>query len=143
MSILGSRKTAIVTEKALREGSIGFAYTALSRESGDTGWRFLYDSNEASQDTSDPDKIYICEMRRLQEYFPYLDSLKGKGNYERRNGQWFTVPELPPNCRLPRKTRMNDGMVGFAVTVDPEDMRELKKGGMKEWELLLPQNRED
>ena len=130
-------KTALVTEKALTEGQIGVAYKGSALEGKDSGWRFLHSMDESPLDTSNPDKVYVCSMKKLEKYFPYIRELKGKGNYCRRGSAWEAVGELPSNCRLPRKTRMNDGMVGALdgkmaiLTIDPEEMRQLKKKGME------------
>lgn len=132
-------KTAIVTEKALKKGQIGFAYRAGSREGKDSGWRFLFDDSEDPLDTSNPDKVYICEMDRLKKYFPSLEYLPRKGVFQRMGVQWIEKETVPTNCQLPRKTKMNDGMMGWFLTSDPGDMRQLKKQGLRDWELLLPQ----
>ena len=148
MGLFKNDKFAVITRKALVNGSIGLAYRNHGASAGDTGWRFLYDRNEDPLDTANPDKVYAANLARLQEYFPEIRGFLKAKNFtvlENTGGGWREVSrgkdlsDLPANCRLPRKTRFNDGVGTAGITSDPVEMRNLTKPKLAEWETLLPE----
>ena len=58
--MFGKTDYAVVTEKALKNRKIGFAYRDRASAPKDSGWRMMYDKDEDKFDLIDPDKLYAC-----------------------------------------------------------------------------------
>ena len=137
-------KYGVITVKALTEGHIGFAYKGVNHEGGETGWRLLYDKNEDPLDTSNPDKVYVCDIKKLVKYFPELKPFISDRHcyvFEEKDGAYVCTgtskkdaADIPVNCRLARKTRLMDGM-GPASTrsVDPVDDKSFFHNKPSQW----------
>lgn len=146
--MLSKTDYAVVTEKALKSGKIGFAYRDKVGGAKDSGWRMMHDKNEDPYDLINPDKLYACDLKRLIRHFPEIQSfIKSKP---------FTVVALSgdqyecvmdknlssvPNRMAGKKKYVvfsgaGPGHGGSAIfTADPVDERTF---GEKEWEKLLP-----
>lgn len=146
--MLNKKDYAVVTEKALKEGHIGFAYRTREGGMHDSGWRMMYDKDEDRLDLANPDKVYACEFGKLLKYFPEIEGFLKEKKYtivEETDGAYRCTKTDKDLSDVPNKMTGKDkygavigagGRGGGAIfTADPADM---KSRGVKEWELLIP-----
>ena len=143
---------AVVTEKALRNRRIRFAYRDRTNEPKDSGWRMMYDKNEDRLELVNPDKLYACDIKRLTRYFPEIETfIKEKvytvAEYHVDKFELTRDKELTavPN-RMAGKNKYGVLMGGAhshgggaIFTADPADE---KSFGKQAWEELIPEKSE-
>ena len=96
---------AVVSEKALRTGTIGYAYKKHTALPKDSGWRMMYDKDEDMNDLLNPDKVYACKLGKLLKYFPEIKPFLGEKKYTiaEKTGDTFT-------CTRTDKFRRSDDL---------------------------------
>jgi len=148
--MINRKDYAVVTEKALRSGHIGFAYRKRAVRPHDSGWRMMYDKQEDRLDLANPDKVYACDIGLLLDHFPELEAFLKEKKYtvvEEADGSYRCALSDRELTAVPNKMADKDKYGAFAenhgpsvFTADPADM---KSRGKKEWEKLIPEERGD
>lgn len=150
--MFGKTDYAVVTEKALRNRRIGFAYRDHTNAPKDSGWRMMYDKDEDKFDLINPDKLYACDIKRLIRHFPEIEAFVKEKNYtiaELVGEQYDTMKDKEltavPN-RMAGKNKYGVLMGGAhshggaaIFTADPADE---KSCGKQAWEELIPEIKE-
>ena len=140
-----------VSRKAIQEGHIGFAYRTNKNSGDDTGFRLMYDKNESAIDLANPDKVYICKIKKFLVYFPEVEEmLHGKTGsvWEEQDGKLVQIArvkefteDVVPHLMVGNVKFTSSMGVGIIVSSDPKNF--LPRGlGTEEWEKMLPPERQ-